>query len=75
MPHITEEIWSSFDNEMLIDNSWPSEYELSEGLTGEVEVMKKLITEIRNFKLTYGLKNSQNIHLYLVEQAPFLFQK
>ena len=64
MPHITEEIWSSFDNEMLIDNSWPSEYELSEGLTGEVEVMKKLITEIRNFKLTYGLKNSQNIHLY-----------
>ena len=64
MPHITEEIWSSFDNEMLIDNSWPSQYELSEGLTSEVEVMKKLITEIRNFKLTYGLKNSQNIHLY-----------
>src|SRR6056300_1167876 len=64
MPHITEEIWSSFDENLLIDNKWPSQYELSEGLTGEVEVMKKLITEIRNFKLTYGLKNSQNIHLY-----------
>ena len=64
MPHITEEIWSSFEKNLLIDNSWPSAYPLNSSKTSEVEDIKNIITQVRNFKVTYGLKNSQNIELF-----------
>lgn len=64
MPHITEEIWSSFEKNLLIDNSWPSAYPINSSKTSEVEDIKNIITQVRNFKVTYGLKNSQNIELF-----------
>ena len=64
MPHITEEIWSSFDNTLLIDNVWPTTYEIDSKEVQEVETMKNIISQIRNFKVTYGLKNSQRIELH-----------
>jgi len=67
MPHITEEIWSSFDENLLIDNKWPSHYPSIIDEKNEVEILKKLITQIRNFKLTYGIKNSQIVEMYTEE--------
>ncbi|MDB4604481.1 valine--tRNA ligase [Acidimicrobiia bacterium] len=64
MPHITEEIWSSFDETLLIDNVWPDKYKVSQNDTQEVEALKNIISQIRNFKVTYGLKNSQSIEVH-----------
>ena len=64
MPHITEEIWSSFDETLLIDNVWPDKYEVNQNDTQEVEALKNIISQIRNFKVTYGLKNSQSIEVH-----------
>mgnify|MGYP000601239443 FL=1 len=64
MPHITEEIWSSFDETLLIDNVWPDKYKINQNDTQEVEALKNIISQIRNFKVTYGLKNSQSIELH-----------
>ena len=64
MPHITEEIWSSFDDTLLIDNVWPTLYEVDSKEVQDVETMKNIISQIRNFKVTYGLKNSQRIELH-----------
>ena len=64
MPHITEEIWSTFDETLLIDNDWPDLYGISDIDTKEVESLKDIVSQIRNFKITYNLKNSQTIDLH-----------
>ena len=28
MPHLTEEIWSTFNDELIIDSSWPSNFDI-----------------------------------------------
>ena len=64
MPHITEEIWSTFEDDLLINNTWP-EVEGKE-LTPEVndvENLKEVISQIRNFKATYQLKNKEILKL------------
>ncbi len=67
MPHITEEIWSSFNENYLIDNIWPSKFsEVSDDIF-EIENLKEIITKIRNFKSTYNLKNSLAIDLYSLD--------
>jgi len=66
MPHITEEIWSTFEDDLLINNTWP-EVEGKE-LTPEandVENLKEVISQIRNFKATYQLKNKEILKLNL----------
>ena len=73
MPHITEEIWSSFNENYLIDNIWPSKFsEVSEDIF-EIENLKEIITKIRNFKSTYNLKNSLSIDLYPARSYPDWF--
>ena len=64
MPHITEEIWSSFNENYLIDNIWPSKFSEDSDDIFEIENLKEIITKIRNFKSTYNLKNSLAIDLY-----------
>lgn len=66
MPHITEEIWSTFDESLLIDSDWPVIYRVNNTDT-EVESLKNIVSQIRNFKITYSLKNSQTIDLYSSE--------
>jgi len=64
MPHITEEISSSFDSELLIDNTWPVKYLINRKDVNDVETMKNIVNQIRNFKVTYNLKKSQSIELH-----------
>ncbi len=64
MPHITEEIWSSFNENYLIDNTWPLKFSEDSDDIFEIENLKEIITKIRNFKSTYNLKNSLVIDLY-----------
>ena len=60
MPHITEEIWSSFENELLINNTWPETHnDISSNVSNDVENLKEVISQIRNFKATYQLKNKE----------------
>ena len=60
MPHITEEIWSSFENELLINNTWPETHnDTSSNVSNDVENLKEVISQIRNFKATYQLKNKE----------------
>ena len=64
MPHITEEIWSTFEDDLLINNTWPEVEgkELNPGVN-DVENLKEVISQIRNFKATYQLKNKEILKL------------
>ena len=73
MPHITEEIWSSFNEDYLIENTWPSTFLEESGDIFEIENLKEIITKIRNFKSTYNLKNSLSIDLYTLSTYPDWF--
>ncbi len=63
MPHITEEIWSTFNKNYLIDSEWPTEIKKDSDVNDEIESLKEIITNIRNFKSNYNLKNSIQIEL------------
>ena len=73
MPHITEEIWSSFNENYIIDNSWPTKYLQESADIFEIENLREIITKIRNFKSTYNLKNSLSIDLYPASSYPDWF--
>ena len=73
MPHITEEIWSSFNENYIIDNSWPTKYQQELVDIFEIENLREIITKIRNFKSTYNLKNSLSIDLYPASSYPEWF--
>ena len=73
MPHITEEIWSSFNENYIIDNSWPTKYQQESVDIFEIENLREIITKIRNFKSTYNLKNSLSIDLYPASTYPDWF--
>jgi len=73
MPHITEEIWSSFNENYIIDNSWPTKYQQESVDIFEIENLREIITKIRNFKSTYNLKNSLSIDLYPTSSYPDWF--
>ena len=73
MPHITEEIWSSFNENYIIDNSWPTKYQQESVDIFEIENLREIITKIRNFKSTYNLKNSLSIDLYPASSYPDWF--
>ena len=73
MPHITEEIWSSFNKNYIIDNSWPTKYQQELVDIFEIENLREIITKIRNFKSTYNLKNSLSIDLYPASSYPDWF--
>jgi valyl-tRNA synthetase len=63
MPHITEEIWSTFNNNLLIDNEWPNELTVKETDLHEVGELKNVINQIRNFRNNYNIKNNLVIEL------------
>ena len=73
MPHITEEIWSSFNENYIIDNSWPTKYQQQSVDIFEIENLREIITKIRNFKSTYNLKNSLSIDLFPASSYPDWF--
>ena len=73
MPHITEEVWSSFNENYIIDNSWPTKYQQQSVDIFEIEDLREIITKIRNFKSTYNLKNSLSIDLYPASSYPDWF--
>ena len=73
MPHITEEIWSTFNKNYLIDNEWPTEIEKDSDVNDEIESLKEIITNIRNFKSNYNLKNSLEIELNSTTSYPEWF--
>ena len=76
MPHITEEIWSTFENDLLINNTWP-EVEGKELIpeANDVENLKEVISQIRNFKATYQLKNKEILKLNLSKDVSSWFTK
>ena len=69
MPHLTEEIWSTFNEELIIDSSWPSSFEIKFSDSGEFDDLKSIINQIRNFKSNYNLKN--NLVLDVVKQSNY----
>ena len=73
MPHITEEIWSTFNKNYLIDNEWPTEINKDSNVNNEIESLKEIITNVRNFKSNYNLKNSLEIELNSTTSYPEWF--
>ena len=43
MPHLTEEIWSTFNEELIIDSSWPSNFDIKFSDNGEFDDLKSII--------------------------------
>ncbi len=76
MPHITEEIWSTFEDDLLINNTWPEVdgKELNPE-ANDVENLKEVISQIRNFKATYQFKNKEILKLNLSKDVSPWFTK
>ena len=76
MPHITEEIWSTFEDDLLINNTWPEvEGKELNPEANDVENLKEVISQIRNFKATYQLKNKEILKLNSSKDASPWFTK
>ena len=76
MPHITEEIWSTFEDDLLINNTWPEvEGKELNPEANDVENLKEVISQIRNFKATYQLKNKEILKLNLSKDVNPWFTK
>ena len=76
MPHITEEIWSTFEDDLLINNTWPEvEGKELNPEVNDVENLKEVISQIRNFKATYQLKNKEILNLNLSKDVSPWFTK
>ena len=76
MPHITEEIWSTFEDDLLINNTWPEvEGKELNPEANDVENLKEVISQIRNFKATYQLKNKEILKLNLSKDVSTWFTK
>ena len=76
MPHITEEIWSTFEDDLLINNTWPEvEGKELNSEANDVENLKEVISQIRNFKATYQLKNKEILKLNLSKDVSPWFTK
>ena len=76
MPHITEEIWSTFEDDLLINNTWPEvEGKELNPEANDVENLKEVISQIRNFKATYQLKNKEILKLNLSKDVSPWFTK
>ena len=76
MPHITEEIWSTFEDDLLINNTWPEvEGKELNPDANDVENLKEVISQIRNFKATYQLKNKEILKLDLSKDVSPWFTK
>ena len=76
MPHITEEIWSTFEDDLLINNTWPEvEGKDLNPKANDVENLKEVISQIRNFKATYQLKNKEILKLNLSKDGSTWFTK
>ena len=76
MPHITEEIWSTFEDDLLINNTWPEvEGKDLNPKANDVENLKEVISQIRNFKATYQLKNKEILKLNLSKDVSPWFTK
>ena len=76
MPHITEEIWSTFEDDLLINNTWPEvEGKELNPEANDVENLKEVISQIRNFKATYQLKNKEILNLNLSKDVSPWFTK
>ena len=76
MPHITEEIWSTFEDDLLINNTWPEvEGKELNPDANDVENLKEVISQIRNFKATYQFKNKEILKLNLSKDVSPWFTK
>lgn len=76
MPHITEEIWSTFEDDLLINNTWPeAEGKEFNPEANDVENLKVVISQIRNFKATYQLKNKEVLKLNSSKEVSPWFTK
>ena len=76
MPHITEEIWSTFEDDLLINNTWPEvEGKELNPEVNDVENLKEVISQIRNFKATYQLKNKEILKLNSSKDVSSWFTK
>jgi len=76
MPHLTEEIWSSFKKNYLIDEEWPIEIITTDSDSNQIEQLKALISQIRNFRTNYKISNKIILEIYTSGKMPewFLLQ-
>jgi len=76
MPHLTEEIWSSFKKTYLIDEDWPLEISFNDEESNQIEQLKEVISQIRNFRTNYKISNKIILEIYTTGNLPdwFLLQ-
>ena len=73
MPHLTEEIWSTFNNSYLIDDFWPEELNIKTKNVKEIEALKDLISQVRNFRTNYKINNKTNLEFFSSQELPTWF--
>ncbi|MGA1479072.1 MAG: valine--tRNA ligase [Candidatus Actinomarina sp.] len=73
MPHLTEEIWSTFNNSYLIDDFWPEELNIKTKNVKEIEALKDLISQVRNFRTNYKINNKTNLEFFSSKELPTWF--
>ena len=73
MPHLTEEIWSTFNSSYLIDDFWPEELNIKTKNVKEIEALKDLISQVRNFRTNYKINNKTNLEFFSSKELPTWF--
>lgn len=73
MPHLTEEIWSTFNNSYLIDDFWPKELNIKTKNVKEIEALKDLISQVRNFRTNYKINNKTSLEFFSSKELPTWF--
>ena len=73
MPHLTEEIWSTFNSSYLIDDFWPEELNIKTKNVKEIEALKDLISQVRNFRTNYKINNKTNLEFFSTKELPTWF--
>jgi valyl-tRNA synthetase len=75
IPFVTETIWQEMfeEKQLLMITNWPHTDEVSTSKENSFEIIKKLITEIRNIRTTYTVPASAKIDITLVtKNATFI---
>ena len=73
MPHLTEEIWSTFNSSYLIDDFWPEELNIKTKNVKEIEALKDLISQVRNFRTNYKINNKTSLEFFSSKELPTWF--
>ena len=71
IPFITEELWEKLGGGgVLINSNWPENVDISDEVSEEIELIKYIVSSIRNFRVDHDIKFSRKLELVSFGKLP-----